>query len=302
MSEQRDSAGQELGFLERLSIEELEALLKTSGSPNDVEAFLDAVIKEVVKREKKEPTGRLPDVDAAWEELQARCKALEETASLSGPEDLLDVTERRFDVVPPKKKASRKPGRSLLRRAAKIAAIVVLTLFLSFSMMIGVQAFGIDMFGALARWTSETFHFETQQTEQDSQNDLHDTVQAMLNVNGIRGEYAPRWYPEGSKITKSILQDDEFGLYLQVSFSAPSDQFFYVRVEQYGDSKYVDNSISEIDGPAVEKFLSNNRLFYLFSNEGYVMATWSDGEMVLSIRGNITLDDLKSIIISIGGN
>ena len=72
MSEQRNSTDQELEFLEKLSIEELEALLKTSGNPNDIEAFFDAVIKEVVKREKKEPTGRLPDVDTAWEDLQAR--------------------------------------------------------------------------------------------------------------------------------------------------------------------------------------------------------------------------------------
>lgn len=57
MSEQRDSTDQELGFLEKLSIEDLEALLKTSGNPNDVETFFDAVIKEVVRREKKNPLG-----------------------------------------------------------------------------------------------------------------------------------------------------------------------------------------------------------------------------------------------------
>lgn len=302
MSEQRDSAGQELGFLERLSIEELEALLKTSGSPNDVEAFLDAVIKEVVKREKKEPTGRLPDVDAAWEELQARCKALEETASLSGPEDLLDVTEQRFDVVPPKKKASRKPGRSLLRRAAKIAAIVVLTLLLSFSMMIGVQAFGIDMFGALARWTSDTFHFETQQTEHDSQNDLHDAVQAMLTVQGILGEYAPRWYPEGSEITEYSLQDNEFGLDTHVSFSASGEKRFHIRVREFKNSEDIGSSLSEKTDDYFDEYLSHsNKLFYLFSNEDYVKGIWSDGDTILSIRGNFTVEELKKMIDSIGG-
>lgn len=300
MSEQRDSAGQELGFLEKLSIEELEALLKTSGSPNDVEAFLDVVIKEVIKREKKEPTGRLPDVDAAWEELQARCKALEETASLSGPEDLLDVTEHRFDVVPPKR-AAHKSDHSFLRRAAKIAAIVVLTLLLSFSVMIGAQAMGIDMFGALARWTSETFHFETQQTECDPQNDLHDSVQAMLKVQGILGEFAPTWYPEGSKITEYVLQDNEFSVDTHVSFITSDERDFYIRVRTYNDTEDINSATSEGNPDTVEEYLSRNRLFYLFLNEDYIKGTWSNGELVLSIRGNLTVEELKTMIDSIGG-
>lgn len=301
MSEQRDSAGQELEFLEKLSIEDLEALLKTSGSPNDVEAFFDAVIKEVVKREKKEPTGRLPDVDTAWEDLQARCEVLKETVSSSEAANHSNVIKRRFDVVPPKKRAAHKSDHSFLRRAARIAAIVVLTLLLSFSLMIGVQAFGIDMFGALARWTSDTFHFETQQTEHDSQNDLHDSVQALLDVNGMLGEYAPRWYPEGSKITESVFRDDEFGSNLQVSFSTTDDKRFYIRVDQYTNSEYIDKFTSEKDVDFFEEYLSHSKLFYLFSNDEYMKGIWSNGKMVLSIRGNLDEQELKAIIDSIGG-
>ena len=69
MDEQHNPFKSELKFLERLSIEELEALLKLSGDPDDVELF-DTVVEEVVAREKENPTGRLPDVDAAWDELQ----------------------------------------------------------------------------------------------------------------------------------------------------------------------------------------------------------------------------------------
>ena len=71
MDEQRSPLKSELKFLERLSIEELEALLKLSGDPNDVELLFDTVVEEVVAREREKPTGRLPDVDAAWDELQA---------------------------------------------------------------------------------------------------------------------------------------------------------------------------------------------------------------------------------------
>lgn len=301
MSEQRNSAGQEIGFLEKLSIEELEALLKTSGNPNDVEAFFDAVIKEVVKREEKESTGRLPDVDTAWEDLQTRCEILDKITSLSGSAGNTNENELRTDEIPPKKGSTHKFGRSFLPSAAKLAAIVVLTLLLTFSMMIGVQAFGIDMFGALARWTSDTFHFETQPSMNEPQNDLYDSVRALLDVNGLLGEYAPRWYPEGSKITKSVLQDDEFRLNLQVSFSAPDNKQFYIRVDQYSNSQYIDKFISEKDANFFEEYLSHSKLFYLFSNNEYMMGIWSNGKTVLNIRGNLTVEELKSIIDSIGG-
>lgn len=302
MSEQRDSAGQELGFLEKLSIEDLEALLKTSGSPNDVEAFFDAVIKEVVKREKKEPTGRLPDVDTAWEDLQARCEVLKETVSSSEAANHSNAIERRFDVPPPKKRAAHKSDHSFLRRAARIAAIVVLTLLLSFSLMIGVQAFGIDMFGALARWTSDTFHFETQPTENNSQSDLHDSVQAMLNVQGILGELAPKWYPEGSEIIKYSLLDDEFGMDTHVSFSASGEKRFHIRVREFNNSEDIGLLLSEKTVDFFEKYLSSSdKMFYLFSNEDYVKGIWSDGKIVLSIRGNLSVEELKEMIDSIGG-
>lgn len=301
MSEQRDSDKQELGFLERLSIEDLEALLKTSGNPNDVEAFFDAVIKEVVKREKKEPTGRLPDVDTVWEDLQAHCEVLKETVSSSGSADNLNMAECRVDLTPPKKGSNHKSGRGFFRSATKIAAIVVLTLLLSFSVMIGAQAMGIDMFGALARWTSDTFHFETQQTVHNSQNDLHDSVQAMLNAQGILGEYAPRWYPEGSKIIKYSLQNDEFGLDTYASFMTADERDFYIRVRTYNDIGYVDSAISERDSDFSEKYPSHGKVFYIFNNKEYIKGTWSDGKIVLSIRGNLTVEEIKAIIDSIGG-
>lgn len=297
MSEQRDSAGQELEFLEKLSIEDLEALLKTSGSPNDVEAFFDAVIKEVVKREKKEPTGRLPDVDTAWEEIQTRCNQ----THLPKSADNSRFVEHKANKTPSFQKAQRKPVHSFALSASKIAAVVALTLLLSFSLMIGVQAFGIDMFGALARWTSDTFHFETQQTEHDLQSDLHASIQTMLDIDGILGEYTPKWYPEQCKITKCQVQDDEQGLFIQVSFSFLDNRLFNIRLDRYNNNMDIDIFTSEKDNAFVEEYISHNRIFHLFSNEANLKGIWSDGETVLSIRGNLTVQELKAIIDSIGG-
>lgn len=157
------------------------------------------------------------------------------------------------------------------------------------------------MFGALARWTNDTFHFETQPTEHDSQNDLYDSVQAMLNVQGILGELAPKWYPEGSEITKYILQDDEFGFDTRVSFTAFGGKNFYIRVSKFSENEDIDSILSERNSDFREEYIAHDKLFYLLSNEEYLKGIWSDGRTVLSIRGNLSVQELKKMIDSIGG-
>ena len=51
MDGQHNSAEHELKFLERLSIDELEALLRFSGDAADIEMLFDAIVEEVVARE-----------------------------------------------------------------------------------------------------------------------------------------------------------------------------------------------------------------------------------------------------------
>ena len=57
MDGQHNSAEHELKFLERLSIDELEALLRFSGDAADIEMLFDAIVEEVVAREEKKTQG-----------------------------------------------------------------------------------------------------------------------------------------------------------------------------------------------------------------------------------------------------
>lgn len=216
MSEQRDSAGQELGFLERLSIEELEALLKTSGSPNDVEAFLDAVIKEVIKREKKEPTGRLPDVDAAWEEIQTRFNALDRSAQEEHKsEEVTHFTLKKPDVALRERNSVVMPHRTA-HRILHTAAIIAISIVLTFFAMVGAQAAGMDIFGALTHFTESTFSFITDPSPREETILYHDECQDSVDVNAVLGSYAPAWRPKEAKATGSKMQEDEMGIYTDV--------------------------------------------------------------------------------------
>ena len=52
---------------------------------------------------------------------------------------------------------------------------------------------------------------------------------------------------------------------------------------------------------SAEKYSGDNKTFYILSNLDNTTATWSDGvSLVVTIVGNITVDNIKSMIDSIG--
>ena len=182
MDEQHNPLKGELKFLERLSIEELEALLKLSGDPDDVELLFDTVVEEVVAREKENPTGRLPDVDTAWDELQMMYHNMPDEGRLPLSSFGAAVSAGEDGLAPLDNSTADKPRRIPLRRVARTAAVVAAAAALCLALMVGAQAAGVDVFGALARWTDDTFRFETQPTDVDNNSALYESIQAALNI------------------------------------------------------------------------------------------------------------------------
>ena len=57
----------------------------------------------------------------------------------------------------------------------------------------------------------------------------------------------------------------------------------------------------EKDGSPVEEYVHNDNRFYIFSNIDTVTATCDTGEFMITIAGTLTIDEVKDIIDSIGG-
>lgn len=303
MDEQHNPLKSELKFLERLSIEELEALLKLSGAPDDVELLFDTVVEEVVAREKEHPTGRLLDVDTAWDELQIMYHSMPvdgklPLSSLEKPVSLSSVEADSASLAEP---AADKPRRVSLRRVARTATVMAAAVVLCLALMVGAQAAGADVFGVLAQWTDETFHFETWSAEPDYCEALHDTIQEVLDAQGISGEFVPTWYPEGYEIAEIRTSEDALGISIEITLLNFQGQAFSIRLDQYSQNDYIDPQVFEIDTQAVEKYKSNGQTFFILINDDSVTASWSDGKILQRIWGNLTVQEIKSMIDSIGG-
>ena len=137
--------------LNRLSTEQLEELLRTAPllpDSQETSDYYDAIEEVILQRETEHPTGRIQDVDSAWAEFQ------EQYLSSTGESARL-YPEERSEMSTLSVKTNKTHAKNIFRKVVTIAATIAVV----FMSMIAAQAAGVDIFGSLARWTEETFHF-----------------------------------------------------------------------------------------------------------------------------------------------
>lgn len=295
--------------LDKLSTETLEALLcaDIESPDNDNDETVLHILEVIEQREKEHPTGRLSDVDKMWAEFQQHYNTPEGRGLSLYPvdeeEDFAGEEEEGLTVA--QTRTSKVIRLSHILKVAGIAAAVVIGIF---GLMIGAQAAGIDVFGAIGRWTDETFHFAmftgsaTDGVSEPPVFEGYAQLQAALDDCGITEELAPTWCPEGFEMSAPEVLSNDLCNTIYCLFSDQEGKSFSIQILQY-------NSISDIgvlglekDDTPVKEYSSNGRNFYIMSNLDNMTATWSDGSiLMMNISGSISENDIRTIIDSIGG-
>ena len=287
-------------YLNQLSTEQLENLLTSQrSSPADEdEAFCDAIEEVILQRETLHATGRLGSVDAAWTEFQKHYNTPEGDGLSLYPDDPDFGDPQTPHTAPPLQHFSK--TRRMMRRGLIAAAIVTVL----FAGMIAAQASGLDIFGAIARWTSETFHFTSSEAPVTSgrNSNLSETSQALRTAfrdSGMDESMIPGWYPDRYELvtTKPIST----GNYDMISLSfCDNEDFFTIKCSKYKNCLEIPFRMFEKDDALVEQYISNCRVFYLMKNLEDSSALWSDGTYMIAVSGNLTISELKTIIDNIG--
>lgn len=273
-------AAQIKGRLDGLSGEEFTDALADYLEAMDDESFdpaaLDAWLSALEDREEAPPAF---DTQEALERFHLRY------GSLFGEEDA---------SAPQKAVSVRRPRRHPVRRVLAAAALAAALLCAA------AQAAGFDIFGALARWSGETFQFQTGAApRREIGEDLREAAQAM-EEHGIPTELLPAWCPEGYELEEEMVSADEMSAVVYLLFTREEDSFS-VDISQYTSEELVGDLIYEKDSSPVELYTTNDRSFYLFSNLGRMKATWAEGPLTVSISGDLTKSELKTILDSMGG-
>ena len=274
-------------YWDQLSTEQLEDILRADiASPNQTNDETVFHILEVLeKREKENPSDRLPDTDQAWQEFQKYYNIPEGEGESLYP--IRNNQEKRSASVPTKTRRVFRPRKILV-----VAAVLILM----FGGMLTAQAAGVDVFGAIGRWTEETFHFDIVQD-----NDRTSLFQETATQAKIPQDFVPTWVPDGFEGAEPQVDTVENYMNFIICVYSNQEKTYSVDIEQYYNKTDIETLVIEKDDTNVCSYESNGKTFFIMSDMEYLTATWTDGTFVETISGQLSMDEIKTIIDSIGG-
>lgn len=292
-------AGQNRGpkrydFLEGLSMNELEELLRKSAElqQDNEDAFVDAIAEVIMRKEKENPTGRLPDIEEAWREFQTHYNTPEGQGLSLYPDEADDGNEQ---ATPPITKKRRKVF--TLRNFAAAAVLIVVCFATILPAALGYE----NVFTMVGDWNDSFFHFvmsggDTDPTEAPAE-ETYASLQEALESNGVTVPVVPKIPSEFDFVTVKVTRYPE---YKRIDYNA-----FY-RAGQDNMSIYImqqDEPISnrsyEKDETLVEIYPANGIDHYIYENNGRISITWYTDVFECSLRADITVDEAKNMINSI---
>lgn len=240
---------------------------------------------------------------AGMEELEPISPEIDVEASLAY---FHEKHARLFEqAMPAKKHYKNKPVRRHFLRAALVAAVAIALMLCS---MITVQALGFNLFGVIAQWTDDVFHFSVSGNEDlDSDNvpvlisnTTCKTLQDTLTVYGIHEAIAPNWFPDSFVITEIDVSNFAANMVISADYET-SGKHISIAIREFlseEDAKIALGSF-EKDSREVIPYNKCDIIHYMFSNNSCSTATWVNGAFACSISGDLTMDELKKMVDSI---
>ena len=276
---------------DQMSTSELEQLLRldfqaAEGGDSDLDAIL--YISDLLAK-RNSPA----DTDAAWEQFETKYRPYAHGRSLY---DLDDGQAPQPQPAAPPAPPRFRPVRRLRRMALLAAALIACLL----GAMAVAQAAGVDVLGAIARWTDETFVFVPAASGPPSGTSFDEEELAQLHASlqplDMEGRF-PTWYPEG--FVPGELEVTELHSSVSAHIVFLGEDCVYTVVVQHYTQPQTNTGVFEKDDTPVEQYVHNGQTFYILSNLDSLTATTYDGEFMTMICGSLTREEIKAIIDSI---
>lgn len=185
-----------------------------------------------------------------------------------------------------------------LRRLITAAAVIALVVCLPLS----AKGFGWeDIWNIFARWAKETFSFVTDENTNISEpnpeyNGEYTSLQDVLRANNRDTDIIPTWIPEGfflESIAKDITPIQE----VYVAFYLSGEKELTIHIQSYLDA---DPEKVEVNEKLIEIYETSNVEYYIFSNNKQIRAIWIKDSYECYIAGDLTIEEIKLMIDSIG--
>ena len=177
--------------------------------------------------------------------------------------------------------------RSLTAAAAVLAILLVGS--------VTAKAFGFNVWKAVIQWTQETFHFGDWGNSETKNNLSYNSLQEALEQGKIPASLVPTWIPDGYNITDITEERSPQKKTYKAKYKNGEQTLIITVQDHLGKSPiYVEQN----EG-LTEEYKVDEITYYIFTDVNVVKATWINGSCECSIIGDVTIDELKTMIDSI---
>lgn len=261
----------------------LESMTDETYDAEIINAYLEALDRK----------SRIPEyksADEAFDDFQLRAKtALAETDGQDrGPSGgTCRIRQRRF------------------AKTALVAAVLISCLFCG---MIAAQAMGVDVFGAVARWTESIFSYNSEidgaaNTPSESpelREDEEDIPEEYRDIYPLLEERGQARYvldvPDGFELVDAeLVVRESTGEYAFDAYYLCEEWYLSYTISQNG---YNPTLIYEKSAEPVEKYEHDGISHYIFDNNNSTVAVWSIDDLEYRISSDSDSIDMKEIIDS----
>ena len=312
MDELKRLNNNQYAYLRQLPIGKLLELLDIAPVPASCpedEAYMDALEEAIIEKENENPTGFFPDIDQQWEQFVTHYLPDQKDTALEPERTEHAVSaqiNRQSPTIPPKRVVRFKR----VWRTVLVAAIAIACMFAA---MVTAQAAGVDVFGAMARWTQDVFSFgvippnseitenlggemESQDATGSNQEGRFSSLQEALDKYGVTMIHEPNWLPEGYALgeLEVMCLDDPFLQTFAASYSS-GDGHIDIDIMSYLGTPSMQVEKTDVPVETVEK---NGINFYRIEKVSSYSVAWYDNQDEYYSSVNLSKDILCKTAIS----
>lgn len=256
-------------------------------------------LEELLRLDTDAPEGAEPDVELMLYVLEVLNKRnrIKEVVGDSTQEAYESFMQDYFpEDIQIEKPSTRKPLRWVRRLTAAAAAVLVFVMLGT----VTANAFGFNIWRAVAVWAQETFHFQVgEEARVDDPNpdielpyeSLEDAIYTLEMATGI----VPTWIPEGFELT-DITIDETPMQKVYIGYYEFEEMYFEIVIQSYLNAMPEQVEKSE---DYAETYPVSDVVYYLFSDNDTMQVAWTNDSYECYISGNVTVNDLKMMVDSI---
>ena len=286
MDELKRLNNNQYAYLRRLPIGKLLELLDIAPVPascSEDEAYVEALEEAIIEKENENPTGFFPDVDQQWEQFVTHYLPDQGDTALEPErtEHAVSAQINHQSFLVPQKRVVR------FKRLCRTALVAAVAIACMFAVMVTAQATGVDVFGAMARWTEDVFSFgQIVPNSQVSNSPIQETIgqsakvpnigfdslQEAFDAYGMTEVHEPTWLPERYTLddVDVLAMDDPFLRTFSASYTDGEGRVSISIISYEGEPATQVQKIGGLVGSKVKDGIT----FYLIQNTENNTIAW----------------------------